>query len=87
MPLDDIRSVLRAPDQMIRSQLIATHLARLEETLAETQRVVASLRELLEHPSPSVGHRPSSDTVHPGGRHHFHRRHRRFGRLVSGGNG
>jgi DNA-binding transcriptional MerR regulator len=54
MPLDDIRSVLRASDQTTRSQLLATHLARLQETLSETQRAVASLRDLLEHPSPSV---------------------------------
>jgi DNA-binding transcriptional MerR regulator len=54
MPLDDIGSVLRAPDQTTRSELIAAHLARLEETLAETQRAAASLRELLEHPSLSA---------------------------------
>ncbi len=54
MPLDHIGEVLRAPDQKIRSELIATHLARLEETLTETQRAVASLRDLLEHPSPSA---------------------------------
>jgi DNA-binding transcriptional MerR regulator len=54
MPLDDIGSVLRAPDQTTRSQLIAAHLTRLEETLAETQRAVVSLRELLEHPSLSA---------------------------------
>jgi DNA-binding transcriptional MerR regulator len=54
MPLDVIGSVLRAPDQTTRSQLIAAHLARLEESLAETQRAVASLRELLEHPSMSA---------------------------------
>jgi DNA-binding transcriptional MerR regulator len=52
MPLEGIASVLRAPDPASRSQLIAAHLARLEETLAETQRAVASLRDLLEHPSP-----------------------------------
>ena len=51
MPLDDIGAVLRAPDPTTRSRLIAAHLTRLEETLAETQRAVASLRELLEHPS------------------------------------
>ena len=54
MPLEDIGSVLRASDQKVRSELIAAHLARLEETLAETQRAVASLRDLLEHPSPSA---------------------------------
>jgi DNA-binding transcriptional MerR regulator/effector-binding domain-containing protein len=54
MPLDDIGRVLRAPDQTTRTQLIAAHLTRLEETLAETQRAVASLRDLLEHPAPSA---------------------------------
>jgi DNA-binding transcriptional MerR regulator len=67
MPLDDISSVLRAPDQTTRSQLIAAHLTRLEETLAETQRAVASLRELLEHPSLSavIEHRriPATQTA------------------------
>src|ERR1700693_2873927 len=42
MPLADIGSVLRAPDQTTRAELIASHLTRLEETLAETQRAVAS---------------------------------------------
>ena len=67
MPLDDIGSVLRAPDQTTRSELIAVHLARLEQTLAETQRAVASLRELLEHPSLSavIEHRrvPATQTA------------------------
>ena len=36
MPLHDIGSVLRAPDQTTRSVLIAAHLTRLEQTLAET---------------------------------------------------
>src|SRR5580693_6276388 len=67
MPLDDIGSVLRAPDQTTRSQLIAAHLNRLEETLTETQRAVASLRELLEHPSRSavIEHRriPATQTA------------------------
>jgi DNA-binding transcriptional MerR regulator len=54
MSLEDIGSVLRAPDQATRSNLIAAHLARLEQSLADTQRAVASLRDLLEHPSPSA---------------------------------
>jgi DNA-binding transcriptional MerR regulator len=54
MPLDDIGRVLRAPDQTTRSQLIAAHLARLEEALVDSQRAVASLRDLLEHPSTSA---------------------------------
>ena len=64
MPLDDIGRVLRAHDQTTRSQLIAAHLSRLEETLAKTQRAVASLRDLLEHPSPPavIEHRRVSAT-------------------------
>jgi DNA-binding transcriptional MerR regulator len=59
MPLEDIGSVLRAPDRTARNRLIAAHLTRLEQTLADTQRAVTSLRELLEHPSPkaSIEHR------------------------------
>jgi DNA-binding transcriptional MerR regulator len=59
MPLEDIGSVLRAPDQTTRSQLIAAHLIRLEQGLADTQRAVAALRDLLEHPSPpaAIEHR------------------------------
>jgi len=52
MPLEEIGSMLRAPDQRTRSQLIANHLTRLEKTMAETQRTVAALRDLLERPSP-----------------------------------
>jgi DNA-binding transcriptional MerR regulator len=59
MPLADIASVLRAPNQTTRSQLISAHLTRLEQSLAETQIAVASLRDLLEHPSlpASIEHR------------------------------
>jgi effector-binding domain-containing protein len=51
--------VLRAPDQVTRSQLITTHLTRLERNLADTQRAVGSLRDLLEHPAPpaAIEHR------------------------------
>jgi DNA-binding transcriptional MerR regulator len=54
MPLEEIGSVLRAPDQATRSELIAAHLTRLEQSLTQTQRAVASLRDLLEHPSAPV---------------------------------
>ena len=50
MPIDDIRSILTAPDIPSRNQLIAAHLSRLEEGLARTQNTVASLRDLLDHP-------------------------------------
>jgi DNA-binding transcriptional MerR regulator len=50
MPIDQIRSILTAPDVPARNQLIAAHLSRLEEGLARTQNAVASLRDLLDHP-------------------------------------
>ena len=37
MPLQDIQSVLHAPDVETRNQVIANHLARLESNLARTQ--------------------------------------------------
>ena len=51
MPLDDIRAVLTAPDLQTRNELISIHLSRLEGTLERTRTAVASLRDLLEHPS------------------------------------
>ncbi|HEX4492986.1 MAG TPA: MerR family transcriptional regulator [Acidimicrobiia bacterium] len=54
MPLDEIGTVLRAPDADTRAELIASHLARLEHELAQTQAAVASLRELLEGPPASM---------------------------------
>src|ERR1700730_12129506 len=50
MPLQDIQSVLHAPDVETRNQVIANHLARLESNLARTQDAVASLRDLLDRP-------------------------------------
>jgi DNA-binding transcriptional MerR regulator len=59
MPLDEIRAVLAAPDVQTRNDLIAGHLRRLEGTLARTKQAAASLRNLLERPSPSpqIDHR------------------------------
>jgi DNA-binding transcriptional MerR regulator len=54
MPLNQIRAVLSAPDVQKRNELIAAHLRRLEGDLARTQTAVASLRDLLDHPTPSV---------------------------------
>jgi DNA-binding transcriptional MerR regulator len=50
MPLEKIGEVLSAPDLRTRNDLIAGHLARLEQGLAETQAAVASLRGLLQGP-------------------------------------
>jgi DNA-binding transcriptional MerR regulator len=54
MPLNEIRAVLLAPDVQARNDLIAAHLKRLESDLARTNAAVASLRNLLEHPTPKV---------------------------------
>jgi DNA-binding transcriptional MerR regulator len=54
MPLDQIGAVLDAPDVAARNALIADHLARLEEGLAQTQEAVASLRGFLQGPSPAL---------------------------------
>ena len=55
MPLDQIGAVLQAPDVDTRNELIAQHLARLEEGLVQTQEAVASLRGLLQGP-PRAAH-------------------------------
>ncbi len=54
MPLEQIGGVLQAPDVDSRNELIAEHLARLEQGLLETQDAVASLRSLLQGPSPTM---------------------------------
>ena len=48
MPIEDIQSILAAPDIAIRSKVIATHLSRLEELLERTHQATASLRDLLQ---------------------------------------
>jgi DNA-binding transcriptional MerR regulator len=54
MPLEQIGAVLQAPDVDSRSEVIAAHLARLEQNLLETQEAVASLRDMLGGPSPAT---------------------------------
>jgi DNA-binding transcriptional MerR regulator len=54
MPLEDIRSVLAAPDLPARNERIAAHLSRLEHELGRTQQAVASLRDLLASPPPGL---------------------------------
>ena len=50
MPIEEIRGILAAPDIPARNELIAAHLARLEQGLARTQNAVAALRDLLGQP-------------------------------------
>jgi DNA-binding transcriptional MerR regulator len=65
MPLDQIHAVLEAPDLATRNELIAAHLAGLEQNLARTQSAVASLRDLLAHPSAAapITHRRVAATM------------------------
>lgn len=51
MPLDSIRTVLRASDVETRNRELADHLARMEQQLAQTQASVAGLRALLSGPA------------------------------------
>jgi DNA-binding transcriptional MerR regulator len=65
MPLSDIGAVLSAPDILVRNELIAIHLSRLEGDLERTQNAVSSLRNLLEQSqeSVSVTHRSVPETL------------------------
>jgi DNA-binding transcriptional MerR regulator len=59
MPLDEVRSVLAAPDLATRNRVIVAHLERMESQLAQTQATVVSLRSLLERPQaqPAIEYR------------------------------
>ena len=58
MPVEEVQAVIGTPDAAKRNDLIAGHLARLEEGLAHTQAAVASLRELLQPSTePAIRHR------------------------------
>jgi DNA-binding transcriptional MerR regulator len=54
MPLDEIRTVLRATDPAVRTGVIVAHLDRMQTQLSQIQDTVASLRALLEGPPPPV---------------------------------
>ena len=54
MPLEEIRSVLDAPDVAVRDQAVLVHLQRMHETLARTQSTVASLQALLDGNRPTM---------------------------------
>lgn len=54
MPLDEIRTVLEAPDITARDRAIVGHLERMEQMLEQTQATVASLRALLDGEEPTV---------------------------------
>jgi DNA-binding transcriptional MerR regulator len=50
MPVDQVKTVLQAPDVEARTKEIIAHLTAMETKLAEVQTSVASLRALLEGP-------------------------------------
>jgi DNA-binding transcriptional MerR regulator len=65
MPLEEIRSMLAAPDPAARTERIAGHLARLEADLRRTEHAVASLRGLLDPPPGTPDARIESRSVGP----------------------
>jgi DNA-binding transcriptional MerR regulator len=50
MPVDQVKSVLDAPDVTTRNRVIVAHLERMEDQLEATKATVASLRAVLETP-------------------------------------
>src|SRR5262249_15517490 len=55
MSLDDVRTVIEAPDVGARNAAIAAHLRRMEGELEETRATVKSLRLLLDdQPAPKI---------------------------------
>lgn len=54
MPVDEVRSMLNAPDDETRNKVIIAHLDRMEAQLAQTTSTVVSLRGLLEGPALSA---------------------------------
>ncbi|HEX4443896.1 MAG TPA: MerR family transcriptional regulator [Galbitalea sp.] len=66
MPLDEIASVISAPDLESRDRLISGHLQRLQNELSETQAAVASLTDLLhssQSARPDIHHRTVPATM------------------------
>jgi DNA-binding transcriptional MerR regulator/effector-binding domain-containing protein len=59
MPVGEVKAVLDAHDTAARNALIAAHLGRLEDELAQTRAAVESLRNLLQPPAdaPAIEHR------------------------------
>lgn len=51
MPVDEVKSVLEAPDVETRNKVIVAHLERMEAQLEATRSTVASLRAVLEAPT------------------------------------
>ena len=52
MPVDEVRSMLEAPDLETRNKVIISHLERTESQLAATAATVTSLKAMLDPPGP-----------------------------------
>lgn len=50
MPLEEVRTIVEAPDAATRDEALVAHLRRMEGQLEATQQTVASLRTLLQRP-------------------------------------
>lgn len=64
VPIESIRLVLSESHVEMRSQLLAEHLARMEQKLDETRSAVQALRSMLEEPSTpiEIAHRSIPET-------------------------
>ncbi len=51
MPIEEVRRVLRAPDEATRNRAILAHLERMQTQLEQTQQAVSSLQALLTGPA------------------------------------
>ncbi|MGH9115012.1 MAG: MerR family transcriptional regulator, partial [Acidimicrobiales bacterium] len=53
MPVEEVKTMLSAPDIGTRNKMIVAHLERMESQLQETRATVASLRAVLDGPAPA----------------------------------
>jgi DNA-binding transcriptional MerR regulator/effector-binding domain-containing protein len=49
MPVEEVKTVLAAPDVTTRNEVIVSHLERMQDQLQKTEATVSSLRALLDH--------------------------------------
>ncbi|HWM72426.1 MAG TPA: MerR family transcriptional regulator [Nocardioides sp.] len=55
LPVDDVRTVLKAPDEATRNAVIVEHLDRMSRQLEEVQGTVDSLRQMLSGGDEEIG--------------------------------
>ena len=84
MPLEQIGAVLQAPDVARRNELIAAHLARLEQELLETQEAVGLAPRPAPGPVAGAAHGAPERAGTADRRHHRDGQPRRPGSVVPG---